>query len=49
MSLVFRRSVVALAPMLQVASAMLGCALILFGLSHELWLSMALMIFAGFG
>ena len=49
MSLVFRRSVVALARMLQVASAMLGCALILFGLSHELWLSMTLMIFAGFG
>ena len=49
LSLVVRRSVVGLTRMLQVASAMLGTALILFGLSHTLWLSLALMVFAGFG
>jgi predicted MFS family arabinose efflux permease len=48
-SLTLRRSVIALPRMLQIASATLGSALILFGLSHELWLSMTLMIFAGFG
>jgi MFS family permease len=35
--------------MLQIASAMLGGALVLFGLSHTLWLSLILMVFAGFG
>jgi MFS family permease len=35
--------------MLQVASAMLGSALILLGLSHWLWLSLILMVFVGFG
>ena len=35
--------------MLQIAAAMLGGALILFGLSHALWLSLVLMVFAGFG
>jgi MFS family permease len=35
--------------MLQIASAMLGAALILFGLSHTLWLSLVLMVFVGFG
>jgi MFS family permease len=49
LSLVVRRSVVGLTRMLQIASAMLGTALILFGLSHTLWLSLALMVFAGFG
>ena len=35
--------------MLQIAAAMLGGALILFGLSHTLWLSLVLMVFVGFG
>ena len=49
LSLAVRKSVVGLARMLQVAAAMLGGALILFGLSHTLWLSLVLMVFAGFG
>ena len=49
LSLAVRKSVVGLARMLQVAAAMLGGALILFGLSHALWLSLVLMVFAGFG
>jgi MFS family permease len=48
-SLALRKSVVGLPRMLQVASAMLGSALILFGLSHTLWLSLVLMVFVGFG
>ena len=48
-SLAVRRSVVGLTRMLQVATAMLGVALILFGLSHTLWISLVLMVFAGFG
>ena len=49
LSLAVRKSVVGLARMLQVAAAVLGGALILFGLSHTLWLSLVLMVFAGFG
>jgi MFS family permease len=49
LSLAVRKSVVGLTRMLQIAAAMLGCALILFGVSHTLWLSLALMVFAGFG
>ncbi len=48
-SLAVRKSVVGLTRMLQVASAMLGTALILFGLSHTLWISLLLMVFVGFG
>jgi MFS family permease len=48
-SLAVRKTVVGLTRMLQLASAMLGSALILFGLSHLLWLSLVLMVFAGFG
>ena len=48
-SLALRKSVAGLARMLQIASAMLGGALVLFGLSHTLWLSLILMVFAGFG
>jgi MFS family permease len=44
-ALAVRKSIVGLTRMLQVAAAMLGCALILFGLSHTL----LLMVFAGFG
>jgi MFS family permease len=49
LSLVVRKSVVGLTRMLQLASTILGGALILFGLSHTLWLSLILMVFAGFG
>src|SRR6201999_2297647 len=38
-----------LARMLQISTAMLGAALILFGLSHWLWLSLGLLVFVGFG
>jgi MFS family permease len=48
-SLAMRRSVVGLTRMVPMAAAMLGAALILFGLSHTLWLSLVLMIFVGFG
>jgi MFS family permease len=48
-SLAFRKSVVGLARMVPIAVAMFGGALILFGLSHTLWLSIVLMIFVGFG
>jgi len=49
LSLAVRKSIVGLTRMLQIAAAMLGCALMLFGLSHTLWLSLALMVLAGFG
>lgn len=49
LSLAARKSVVGLTRMLQIASAMLGGALILFALSHTLWLSLVLMAFVGFG
>ena len=48
-SLALRKSVVGLTRMLPIAVAMLGGALILFGLSHTLWLSLVLMVFVGFG
>ena len=49
LSLAARKSVVGLTRMGQIAVAMLGGALILFGLSHSLWLSLVLMVFVGFG
>jgi MFS family permease len=49
LSLVARRSTAGLTRMLQIATALLGVALILFGLSHTLWLSLVLMVFVGFG
>jgi MFS family permease len=49
LSLAVRKSVVGLTRMLQIAAAILGSALILFGLSQTLWLSLVLMVFAGFG
>ncbi len=48
-SLAVRKSMAGLTRMLQVAAAMLGGALICFGFSHTLWLSLVLMVFAGFG
>ena len=49
LSLAVRKSVVGLMRMIQIAVAMLGTALVLFGLSHTLWLSLVLMVFVGFG
>ncbi len=49
LSLVVRKQATGLTRMLKIATAMLGVALILFGLSHTLWLSLLLMAFAGFG
>jgi MFS family permease len=49
LSLAARRSVLGLTRMLQIASAVLGGALILLGLSHTLWLSLGLMALVGFG
>jgi MFS family permease len=48
-SLAIRKTVVGLTRMVQIASATLGSALVLFGLSHTLWLSLLLMVFVGFG
>jgi MFS family permease len=49
LSLAIRKSVVGLTRMLQIAAAMLGAALVLFGLSRSLWVSLVLMGFMGFG
>jgi MFS family permease len=49
LSLALRKSVVGLTRMIQIATALLGGALILLGLSHALWLSLALMVLVGFG
>ncbi len=49
LSLAMRRSVAGLTRMLPISVAMLGGALILFGMSHMLWVSLVLMVFAGFG
>jgi MFS family permease len=48
-SLAIRKSVAGLARMIQISTAMLGGSLILFGLSHRLWLSLVLMVCVGFG
>lgn len=49
LSLALRKSVAGLTRMLQISAATLGGALILFSLSHTLWLSLVLMVFVGFG
>jgi MFS family permease len=49
LSLALRKSVVGLARVVQIAAAILGSALMLFGLSHALWLSLMLMVLVGFG
>ncbi len=48
-SLALRKTIVGLTRMIQVASATLGVALILFSFSRVLWLSLVLMVFVGFG
>ncbi|MFI4885583.1 MAG: MFS transporter [Steroidobacterales bacterium] len=49
LALAMRKSVVGLTRTLQAAAVLLGAGLILFGLSHILWLSLALMVVVGFG
>lgn len=49
LTLVLRRSVRGLLKMLPIASAAFGSGLVLFGLSHVLWISLALMVVVGFG
>jgi len=49
LSLAVRKTVVGLTRMLQISSAVLGAALILFGLSNTLGISLVLMVFIGFG
>ena len=49
LSLAFRRSAVGLTRVVPVAAAIFGGALILFGLSHVLWLSILLMVLVGYG
>jgi len=48
-TLALRKSVVGLTRMLQIASVLLGAALILLGFSHVFVLSLLLMVFIGFG
>jgi MFS family permease len=49
LSLVLRKSVRGLLKMIPIAAAVFGLGLILFGLSHQLWLSMLLLLLVGFG
>lgn len=49
LSLVVRRSVRGLTKMIPIAAAVFGVGLLLFGLSHVLWLSLLLMLVTGFG
>ena len=49
LALAMRKSIVGLTRTLQAAVALLGVGLILFGASHVLWLSLALMVVVGFG
>lgn len=49
LSLTLRKTVVGLTRMLQIASAVLGAGLILFGLSNVFWVSWILLVFVGFG
>lgn len=48
-SLTLRKSVVGLTKHIQVAAGMFGAGLMLFGLSHVLWLSLLLMLVVGYG
>lgn len=48
-SLALRKSVLGLTRMIQWSACLLGVGLILFGLSHVLWLSLLLMLVVGFG
>ena len=49
LQLAMRKSVVGLTRQIQIAAALFGVGLILFGLSHALWLSLLLMLVVGWG
>ena len=49
LSLVLRKSVRGLLKMIPIAAAIFGTGLVLFGLSHVLWLAMVLLLVVGFG
>jgi MFS family permease len=49
LSLVLRKSVRGLLKMIPIAAAVFGTGLVLFGISHVLWLSLVLMVAVGFG
>jgi MFS family permease len=49
LSLVLRRSVRGLTKMIPISAIVLGASLLLFGFSHWLWVSLALMLSTGFG
>ena len=49
LALAMRKSIVGLTRTLQASVMVLGVGLILFGLSHVLWLSLALLVMVGFG
>ena len=49
LSLAARRSVRGLSKMIPIAAATFGAGLILFGLSHSLWFSLAMMLLTGYG
>jgi MFS family permease len=48
-SLAMRKSVVGLVRMIQIAVVLFGAGLMVFGMSHWLWLSLAAMLTTGFG
>jgi len=48
-TLALRRTVVGLGRMIAISSAMFGAGLIVLGLSRVFWISMAMMLFTGFG
>ena len=49
LSLAVRKSVVGLTRMIQIAAVMFSVGLILFGLSHSLWVALFLLVIVGFG
>jgi MFS family permease len=49
LSLAVRKTVLGLGRMIPIAAGTFGAGLVLFGLSHVLWLSMLLMLLTGFG
>lgn len=48
-SLALRKTVLGLGRMIPIAAATFGAGLVLFGLSHVMWLSVSLMLLTGFG
>jgi MFS family permease len=48
-SLAIRKTVLGLGRMIPIAAGSFGAGLVLFGLSHTMWLSLSMMLFTGFG